>query len=437
MVKIGTSGINPSQKWVSLTLLQKRDFLRLWLANGLWWQAMWMEQLVLGWVALSLTDSAWLVALVGFFRQLPLMLIGLFSAAISDRFKRRSTIVVLQGVNAAGVGLLAVLSGLGILAYWHIAAVALVNGTSWALDWPTRRALLPDLVGKERVLDAMVLENLMQSLTRLSGPLGAGDFLATVGEFGTLVILSFVALLSTLILLGMKTDSRAPTAPRGLLASWQSTLEGLRYVVGQPRILGVLLTTLAMNCWLFPYMNLLPVFARDVLHQGPAGLGILGVFNGLGTLIGLVIINAGRHKWSREWIFIGGSLLACLGLSGFAFSTSFHLSLALLLMAGIGHAGFSIMQGSIVLLEAADEMRGRAMGTLVLAIGGGPLGRLQSGAMAAAWGAPLAVGSMSVLAGLAILGVVAFVPGFIRRYALVGKGIKAPAAVLQEKNEEL
>jgi len=319
-----------------------------------------------------------------------------------------------QVLNAVGMGLLAFLSGFEILEYWHIAAVALAIGTGWALDWPTRRALIPDLVGKEYIMDAMVLENVMQSLTRLSGPLGAGIFLATVGEFGALVTLSATAIASALILLGMKTDARAPMAPGGILAIWKSTLEGLRYVKGQPRIFGVLLTTLIMNFWLFPYMNLLPVFARDVLQQGPTGLGTLGVFNGIGNFLGLVIINAGRHYWSREWIFVGGSLLSCLGLTVFAYSTSFQLSLVMLLIAGVGHAGFSIMQGSIVLMETADKMRGRAMGTLVLAIGGGPLGRLQSGAMAAAWGAPMAVGSMSVFAGVAILVVMALVPHFIR-----------------------
>ena len=414
MVNMESAGKGQKKRSVYFSLLQKRDFLYLWLANGLWWQAMWMEQLVLGWVALSLTDSAWLVALVGFFRNLPLMLIGLFSSFISDRFKRRSTIFVIQVLNAVGLGLLACLSGFEILEYWHIAAVALAIGTGWALDWPTRRALIPDLVGKEYIMDAMVLENVMQSLTRLSGPLGAGIFLATVGEFGALVTLSATAIVSALILLGMKTDARAPMAPGGILATWKSTLEGLRYVKGQPRIFGVLLITLIMNFWLFPYMNLLPVFARDVLQQGPTGLGTLGVFNGLGNFLGLVIINAGRQYWSREWIFVGGSLLSCLGLTIFAYSTSFQLSLIMLLIAGVGHAGFSIMQGSIVLMEAADKMRGRAMGTLVLAIGGGPLGRLQSGAMAAAWGAPMAVASMAALGGLAILVVMALVPHYIR-----------------------
>ena len=211
----------------------------------------------------------------------------------------------------------------------------------------------------------------------------------------------------------IKTESRAPSAPGGMLASWQSAGAGLRYVRQQPRILGAVLSTVVMNVWSFPYMTLLPVFARDVLHQGPFGLGILGAAHGVGTFLGLLAVNSARRSWSKEWIFAGGSVLACLGIAAFAFSTSIYLSLALLLVAGLGHTGFSTMQSSIILLEASDEMRGRAMGALVLAIGTGPLGRLQIGAMAALWGAPLAVGSMAGFAGLAILAILLLVPGFV------------------------
>ncbi len=419
------------RKWDSRILLQNRDFFRLWLASGLWGQAMWMEQLVLGWVALELTNSAWWVALIGFYRYCPLLLIGPFSAAITDRFKRRSLIVVLQLSNGMGIGLLAALMGLGVLEYWHIALVSLILGACWALDWPTRRALIPDLVGKERVVDAMVLENLFQGLTRFTGPLGAGTLLALVGMLGALVVLAVLGMASTLILLGMKTDARAPSAPRGMLDFWQSARAGLGYVRRQPRILGAVLTTVLMNVWVFPYMTLLPVFARDVLHQGPFGLGLLGAVHGIGTFVGLVVVNSARNFWSKEWLFAGGAVLTCLGIAGFASSTSFLFSLLLLMVAGLGHASFSSMQSSIILLEASDEMRGRAMGALVLAIGLGPLGRLQSGAMAAAWGAPLAVGSMAALAVLGILVVVFMVPDFIGGLKPAEGGEQRLAALLR------
>jgi len=405
--------IHLSRRWEVLEPLESSDFVRLWLATGIWWQAMWMEMLVMGWLALSLTDSAWWVALVGFFRAIPLPIIGLFGASITDRFRRRSLIAVLQLLNAAGNGLLALLLWTGNLEYWHIAAVATANGAWWALDWPTRRALLPDLVGRGKVVDAMVLENSIQSLTRISGPLGAGSLLAGVGILGSLFVLCGMGLIALLILLGMETDSRAPAAPGGITAGVRRVREGLGYVRRQPRILGVVFITVIMNVWAFPFINLLPVFARDVLHQGPLGLGLLGAAHGAGSFLGLLMVNWGRKIWSNEWLFTAGSSLFCIGLVGFSGSTSFCLSLALLMVGGIGQAGFSIMQSAITLVEASDEMRGRAMGSVVLGIGCSPLGRLQSGAMAEAWGAPLAVGTMAGFAGLATLAVGLLLAGFI------------------------
>ena len=169
-----------------------------------------------------------------------------------------------------------------------------------------------------------------------------------------------------------------------------------------------------MNVWAFPYMNLLPVFARDILGQGPIGLGWLGAAHGIGATAGLLIIHWGRKRLSNEWLFSGGSLLLSFGLILFSTSTSYHLSLLLLFISGLGQAGFSIMQSSIILVESTEDMRSRAMGALVLAIGVGPLGRLQSGSMAEELTVSWAVGIMALAALIATLGTMGYLKGFIR-----------------------
>ena len=394
--------------------LRNRDFRLLWLANGLWWQAMWTEQVVFGWVALELTNSAWWVALLGFYRSVPLLLIGPFSAAITDRFDRRSLILGAQVCSTAGYGLLALLMWQGHLAYWHLALVALANGAGWAVDWPTRRAIVPDLVGKGRVVEAMMLENIIQGLTRIVGPLAAGSLMTIIGIQGGLTALTCLAGLGVLLVAAMRTRSRAPVAPGGLRTSWTQLRAGLSYVRRQPRIFGVVLITAIMNAWTFPFMGLLPVFARDVLGQGPMGLGMLGAASGFGALLGLIGVNLARRRCSNEWLYGGGSALACLGVVGFACSSTFYLSLGAMVVSGIGQAGFSIMQSTITLVEATDEMRSRAMGAVVLAIGAAPLGQLQSGAMATVWGAPLASGALAAAAMLATLTTLCLLPGFVR-----------------------
>lgn len=412
--KVGQETLSAKSRWEVLAPLQNRDFALLWASNGLWWQAMWIEQLVLGWLVLEMTNSAWLVALIGFFRFIPLLFIGGISAAITDRFERRSIVLLIEIANVVTLVFVTLLFLLGKLAYWHIATASLAIGCGWTLGWTSRRALIPDLVGRERVVDAMVVEGALQSLTRISGPLMAGYFMAVLGVEGALIALTAMSFLGVIVLAQMKTQSRAPNRPKGIVDTWRKQVEGLNYVWRHPRILGVVIVTIVMNMWAFPYQNLLPVFARDVLMQGPVGLGWLAAASGIGSVLGLLVVNWGRRHHSNERVFCVGSLFSCLAVIGFALSTSYYLSLIMLALAGLAQAGFSIMQSSVILVESPDEMRGRAMGALVLAIGTGPLGRLLVGAMAENWGAPLAVGSMAVFAVVAIGAVIALLAGFYR-----------------------
>ncbi len=414
-----TAGSQPSANTASagreggvFSLLRNRDFRRLLFADGLWWLAMWMEMLVVGWLALSITDSAWWVALLGFYRSIPLPLVGLFGTPLVERFRRRHLIVALQAVGVVSASTLAVLMWLDVIQYWHLALAALANGSAWALDWPVRRSLVPDLVGKSRIVEALTLESGLQSVTRLFGPLLAGLCVHVLGILGGLLILANTALMALLILVGMETNSRSPDPAKGVRSSLRRTREGLRYVYGHRRIFGVILITVAMNAWAFPFQSLLPVFARDVLSQGPLGLGLLGSAHGLGALVGMPIVHWGRKRWSHPRIFGWASVFACLGLVAFALSESFYLSLAILVFAGVGQAGFSIMQSSITLVEADDDMRARSMSIVVLAIGMGPFGRLHAAVMAAAWGAPLATAVMALGAGVATLAVILFLRGF-------------------------
>ena len=375
---------------------------------------MWMEMLIVGWLGLELTDSAWWVSMLGFYRSIPLLLIGPWGALLTDRFPRRRLLSVFQGLGATAA-LLVLLAFLnGSLTYVQLALFSFIQGVIWALDWPTRRAIIPDLVGRERVVDALVLENGIQNITRILGPISGGVALELIGVGGGLVLLSAMGFGSLVLLLGITSRSQAPSVTGGFRTIVDMTHQGWKFVRGNRKIWGVFLITIFMNVWAFPYMNLLPVFARDILGQGPVGLGWLGAAHGLGATAGLLIIHWGRKWLSNEWLFSGGSLLLSFGLILFSTSTSYHLSLLLLFISGLGQAGFSIMQSSIILVESTDDMRSRAMGTLVLAIGVGPLGRLQSGSMAELLTASWAVGSMALMALIATLGTVGYLKGFIR-----------------------
>ncbi len=389
------------------------DYRRLLIGNGLWWQAMWMELLVVGWLVLELTDSPWLVALVTFYRAVPLLIWGFVSGAVIDRMGQRGIILICQSITLAAYTCVGLLIWSGQVAYWQLCLLSFVLGSAWAFDWPARRSYMPDLVGKTRTVDAMMLEAFVQMVSRILGPFSAGLLLDTFGASGCYAVLVALSGVTLAILLGMSVPAAREDAPK----AWtpiRDVMEGFRYVRGNQAILGTFLITLIMNNLAFPYMTLLPVFARDVLGQGPTGLGILGAGNGIGSLFGLLIIKALRGKVSNGLIFTGGSALFAVTLFAFANSTLFELSLALLIIAGIGQAAFGMMQSSIVLTNSSDEMRSRAMGCLVIAIGTGPAGRLQVGALAETFGAPMAVAVQAAPCALVVLALMVFMPGLRR-----------------------
>ncbi len=398
-----------------LAPLSVPDCRRLLLGNALWWQSRFMEMIATGWLVLEITNSAWLVALVGFYRSAPLLVLGFFSGQVADRLGRRSVILCSQGAVLAVTIAIFLLLWTGRLAFWHLALSAVLLGTAWGVDWPARRALLPDLIGRERTMDGMLLEGFFQNIGRVIGPFGAGIFIELLGVTGCFAVLAGLSALALLILLGLSRQPAQPSGRSKKATPWTTMVEGLRYVRGHPTIPGVLLVTVTINILVFPYQTLLPVFARDILGQGPVGLGLLDAAGGIGAFVGLLVVNGLRRFLSPGRIYAGGSLFLSIAVVAFAASTSYPLSVALLILAGMGHACFSVMQSTIVLTSSSDDMRDRAMGTLVLAIGGGPMGRLQTGVLASAFGAPTAVGLTCTIAALTVLGVTAAFSGLRKR----------------------
>lgn len=385
------------------------DYRRLVGSTTLWWQTLQMEMVVMGWLVLELTDSAWAVALIGFFRSAPMVIAGFFVGPITDRFGRRRVIIVCQTVNALMYGLLVLLLALDQLALWHLAFISFVLGLAWAIDFPARRALLPDMVGKAHIMDALLLESFAVGIARIVGPFLAGVIIVYAGALGCFAVLGLLSA-SALLLLWALTHSEIPrtVTPNG--SAWSNILEGFRYVGHQPTLLAVVLITVVMNLLLFPYLTLLPVFARDILGRGPEGLGLLSTATGIGAFAGLVLINLLRQRVNSGLMYAAGSFFQCLGLVAFAFSTVYPLSWTLLLLAGIGQSCFGLMQSSIILLNASDEMRDRAMGTVMLGIGVDPLGKLQTGWLAETIGAPATLSAQAALSALLVAGIALWLP---------------------------
>lgn len=396
---------------LGLQAFEVPGYSSLWLANVAWNVARWVEQIAVGWIALELTGSAFLVALIGFYRNVPLFLLGMFGGVVGDRYDRRRLVLALQVVNVGVAAALAALTIAGALTYIHLAVAEIILGTSQAFDWPSRRSLTVDLVGRERLANAIALDASGQNLSRFLGPLLSGGVIALVSPGAALVILVvlYVANFALLRRLPRVTTQRAVTRIGGALASLRAGVKGL---LRDEAILGVLLVTIGMNFLFFPYQQLLPVVAVHVFHAGAAGLGLLQSADAFGSLAGTVAITGlggARHHGRLFW---AGSLGAALALVAFSQAGSFTLALGILVLAGLARSGFSVYQTTIILHRCSDEMRGRAMGVLSFAIGTGPFGQLEMGSVAEALGVSFAMGASAVLCVVLTAAVVVRLPGF-------------------------
>lgn len=412
---------------------QNPSFRLLWPANFASYTSRWMQITLLAWFVLDLTDSPWRVALLGFFSMAPLLVLGLIGGVLADRVDRQKMLLATQATNMLVALAMTVLLMTGREVYWHAYIVVLVIGAGWALDNPARRSLILDLVGRSAVTNAVALDSTGQHSSRLVGPLTAGVLIAAVEVKGSYIIVSLIYLASVLLiwLLGSTVQIRgmarsqhrrrrmsAPSRSLGGVAT--NLLDGLRYVLRSKVTRGVILITVLMNLLLFPYMQMVPVVARDELGVGPSLMGVLMASDGVGALIGGVLIASVQRLTYHGLFFMGGSLVAMIALLAFSLSQSYGLSLSALLVVGIGVAGFSTMQSTIVMLVAPEEMRGRALGVVTLAIGAGPIGSLIVGGIADVWGAPFALG-LHAAVGLVSIGFVSLMMPALRRRILPGQ----------------
>ncbi|HET6317499.1 MAG TPA: MFS transporter, partial [Chloroflexota bacterium] len=257
-------------------------------------------------------------------------------------------------------------------------------------DWPTRRSLIPDLVGKkELTINAIALEAVSMNITRIIGPLVAGALIAYVSPAAAFAVMTVLYALEIVLLKIMPLAIHAQHVASGPMLRYLR--DGLSRLARNQVIVGVLLISAFMNILVFPYQQLLPVFARDVLYVDAVGLGVLGAASGIGSLVGaMAIASAGRVPRSGLFFWVGSCLMS-VAVAAFAMASSFPMAVALIALAGLGQSAFASLQSTLVLGSASDQLRGRAMGALTLAIGSAPLGTLEIGAVTILLGAPLAV----------------------------------------------
>lgn len=364
----------------TLDAFRHRGFQLLWPANFFSYISRWMQMTLLVWLVLEVTGSPFLVALVGFFGMIPLLLFGAIGGVLADRVDRRKLIIFTQLLNLSAALFMLFLLLSGAEEVWHAYIVVLVSGLGWAFDMPARRSIVLDVTGRVGVTNAMALDSVGMHASRMIGPALAGILIQVVGINGGYVVIVVLYVVSLCFLTALKLP------PREIVQTSHSVVrnlvEGFIYVKGNRVILATVIVTVLMNLLLFPYMQMVPVIARETLDVGAGLMGVLMGADGLGAIIGSIAIASFGQLRYHGRVYLGGSMIGLVLVLAFAASQWFAVSLPVLILLGLGTAGFGTMQSTIIVISASDDMRGRALGVISLAIGAGPIGALLIGALA-------------------------------------------------------
>jgi MFS family permease len=372
-----------------------------------------MDLLTLGWLALQLTGSPFMVGLAAFARAAPLMVVGPFTGIVADRVPRGRILLVAQATGAVTALALAGVFAGGAGGYGVLVALEVVFGLVWALDFPARRTALYSLLGASRVAQAVSLETVSMQLAKIVGPLAAGLCLARLGPAAGFALMALVYAAGLAAAGGVRRQlgGTGVAAPSSVAASMRA---GLRAAWTTPTVRTVLLVTIAMNTLFFPYQHMLPVFARDVLAIGPAGLGALVAADGFGALVGALTLASRRDARGHGALFGAAVLVAPVLLVALSGARGLPTCVLLLVVMGAAESLFAAMQSTLVLLSAPERVRGAVMGILSACIGTQPLGTLAIGLLAAGIGAP---GAFTVNAIAALLVIVPLALPLVRRPA--------------------
>ena len=378
-----------------------RDFRRLWVAGLLGSLVRWLEVLVFGVYTYQQTGSAMWVTSMTLLRMLPMALFGVAMGALASRVPRRTGLVVSYVVMFSMAVVLLGVSVAGALNVWHLALASFIGGIVWAADNPMRRGFMGDIAGAQRMGRAMAMDTVATNGCRLAGP-GLGGLLLAGAGMPAVFLFSAVMYLPVLAaVLGLRARRSHPAGPaaRGV---WAMLSTGLRTARDSAPLRAALWVTVVFNLFGWPALSLVPVIANDQLGLGAQGTGALASMDGVGSLIGALVLTSQARRAHYGRFYVGGVTLFFCMLPLFAWAGHPVAAGAALLVAGLGQASFAVMQTTLVYVAAPPQRRMEAMGLLTMCIGMAPIGFLMVGALAERLGSPTAT-AVSAACGLVTL----------------------------------
>jgi MFS family permease len=345
----------------------------------------WMQSVAQSWLVLELTNSPFLLGLVGTLQFAPVLVLSFFAGAMADRLPKRRLLVATQSVMCGLALVLALLVRHGHVQYWHVALMAGIYGVANTVDMPTRQAFIVEMVGRDALRSAIALNSAMFNAARVVGPALAG---LVIARWGTALAffcngLSFVAVIVALLLLRAEGLPRAGSGR----AMRQEIAEGVHYALRTPRIALVMSLVMAVSAFFFNYNTLVPLLARDVLHQDAHGFGLLMTSVGCGAVAGAIVLASVGADRPPVNVLITAAL--ALGLATMLMAGVSRFGVAMGLLLAMGFCGMLFMTGAntTVQLTVPDELRGRVMSLHTLMFAGmTPFGAFLAGSVIGAFG---------------------------------------------------
>lgn len=364
-----------------------RDFRLMWVGACTSSIGTWMQIVAQGWLIYRLSHSSRLLGLNDFLGGLPIFLFTLIGGVVADRVERRKILLVSQYIQMASAGTLTVLAATGVVQVWQILCLSFVSGLAQAFGGPAYSALIPTLVDREDMPNAIALNSIQFNLAVTVGPALAGITLARLGEkwcFG-LNALSFLAPIVSLLIISARF-----LPERSADSMFRSFMGGFRFVWHQGAMVGLIVLAFLMTFLSMPMRTYIPVFVKDIFHRGPETYGNLLSLMGVGSICGsLITAGLGNIRSKGRFALLG---LLCLGASIAGFSLSKFLTISYVSLVVVGASMMAVFATvtSLVQLIVTNEMRGRVMSVYNFAFRGGmPMGNLATSWLVPKYTAPL------------------------------------------------
>ena len=417
----------------SLIALQHRNFRLIWIGLFASFTGSFMQNAALLWhVSLLVPPErrGITLGLVGLFKIAPVVIFSMVAGVLADAWDRKRLIVVTQAASALVASALAALTFAGLTVVWPIYVLAALGAAVGAFDMPARQSLVPTLVPRDHLPNAIGLNSMMLQTASIAGPAAGGLVIAGWGVGWAYVFnaVSFFAVIAAVSMMRDVPERTAEDVASSDGVSWRAALEGLRFVFRSPLMRSTMLLDFFAT-FFASATALLPIFAQDILHVGARGYGWLFAAPAVGSFLtsaAMVPLIEGieRRGETLLWAVVGHGVATIV----FGFSRSFWVTFACLALIGATDTVSTIIRNVIRQLETPDRLRGRMTGVNMVFFQGGPqLGEFEAGAVANWFGAPFSVISGGVGCLLAT-GWVAWSTPMIRRYRR-NQGADAPMMV--------